>query len=161
MKKCDFCSKHRSWVHVRTASVEAVLTSTHDLCFRAKIKKKMYTRANPSFTILKVGCKGVLITRTYFPDVNHSATESGNMLPLPKWSSVILYRLHYFIWEPVQYSGKVSQIVTQSNLLQGKNQMTSQCLWIKRVSYVGLQSLSNFRLSRKPGTAHQVIVALR
>ena len=25
---------HRSWVHVRTASV---LTSTHDLCFRSKI----------------------------------------------------------------------------------------------------------------------------
>ena len=33
-----FCSKHRSWIHVRTASLttEAVLTSTHNLRFRAK-----------------------------------------------------------------------------------------------------------------------------
>ena len=29
-----FCSKHRLWVHVRTAS-----TSTHNLCFGAKIRK--------------------------------------------------------------------------------------------------------------------------
>ena len=29
---------------------EAVLTSTHNLCFRAKIRK-MYTPVNPSFTI--------------------------------------------------------------------------------------------------------------
>ena len=31
--------------------IEAVLTSTHDLCFRAKIRKIMYTPVNPSFTI--------------------------------------------------------------------------------------------------------------
>ena len=31
----SFCSKHRLWVHVRTA----VLTTTHNLCFRAKIRK--------------------------------------------------------------------------------------------------------------------------
>ena len=30
---------------------EAVLTSTHNLCFRAKIRKIMYTPVNPSFTI--------------------------------------------------------------------------------------------------------------
>ena len=51
MKNCDicsyFCSKYRSWVHVRT---EAVVTSTPDLCFGAKIRK-MYTPVNPSFTI--------------------------------------------------------------------------------------------------------------
>ena len=29
-----FCSKHRLWVHG-----EAVLTSTHNLCFEAKIRK--------------------------------------------------------------------------------------------------------------------------
>ena len=28
-----FALKHRSWVHVRTSSIEAVLTCTHDLCF--------------------------------------------------------------------------------------------------------------------------------
>ena len=31
-----FALKHRLWVHVRTT--EAVLTSTHNLCFRAKIR---------------------------------------------------------------------------------------------------------------------------
>ena len=32
-------------------TLEAVLTSTHDLCFHAKIRKKVYTPVNPSFTI--------------------------------------------------------------------------------------------------------------
>ena len=31
---------------------EAVLTSTHNLCFRAKIRKKMNTPVHPSFTII-------------------------------------------------------------------------------------------------------------
>ena len=30
---------------------EAVLTSTHNLCFSAEIRKIMYTHVNPSFTI--------------------------------------------------------------------------------------------------------------
>ena len=30
---------------------EAVLISTHNLCFRAKLRKIMYTPVNPSFTI--------------------------------------------------------------------------------------------------------------
>ena len=35
-----FCSNHRLWVHVRTASPgEAVLTCTHNLCFGAQIRK--------------------------------------------------------------------------------------------------------------------------
>ena len=37
-----FCSKHRLWVLVRTAS---------NLCYRAEIRKIMYTPVNPSFTI--------------------------------------------------------------------------------------------------------------
>ena len=41
-----FAPEHRLWVRV-----EAVITSTHDLCFGAKIRKKnMYTPINPSFT---------------------------------------------------------------------------------------------------------------
>ena len=32
-------------------SLEAVLTSTHNLCFWAEIRKIMYTPVNPSFTI--------------------------------------------------------------------------------------------------------------
>ena len=38
--------------------IEAVLTSTRDLCFRAKNKKIMYTHVNPRFAVqyIKVGC---------------------------------------------------------------------------------------------------------
>ena len=43
------------WVHVRTASP---LTSTHNLCFRAKIRKDRYTPAYPSFSIYKWGLRG-------------------------------------------------------------------------------------------------------
>ena len=50
---------------------ETVLTSTHNLYFRAKNKKIMYTPVNPSFTIIKVGCKGVYITRTCYHDVKN------------------------------------------------------------------------------------------
>ena len=43
--------------------IEAVLTSTHNLCFRAKIRKKCIP-CKPHFYYRKVGCKGVFITRT-------------------------------------------------------------------------------------------------
>ena len=57
MKNCDvFCSKHWLWVLV-------VLTSTHNLCFRAKIRKHVYP-CKPQFKYIKVGCKGVYLTRT-------------------------------------------------------------------------------------------------
>ena len=55
-----FCSKHRLWVHVRTAR------RTHNLCFESKIKKKW---VNHSFANIKVGYKGVYISRTCFPDI--------------------------------------------------------------------------------------------
>ena len=42
-----FCSKHRLWVQVRTASLRRFLTSSHNLCFRVKIRK-MYTLVNSS-----------------------------------------------------------------------------------------------------------------
>ena len=55
-KYCDvfsyFCSKYRLRVHVAP-----VLRSTHNLCFRAKIRK-FYTPVNPSFTVIKWGVKG-------------------------------------------------------------------------------------------------------
>ena len=41
--------------------------STHNLCFRAKIRKKVYP-CTPQFHYIKVGCKGVLITRTCLHD---------------------------------------------------------------------------------------------
>ena len=50
---------------------EAVLTSTHNLCFGAKIRKKVYP-CKPQFYYIKVGCKGVFVTRTCFHDENPS-----------------------------------------------------------------------------------------
>ena len=47
---------------------EAVLTSTHNLCFRAKIRKNVYP-CKPQFYYIKVGCKGVYITLTCYHDV--------------------------------------------------------------------------------------------
>ena len=37
---------------------EAVLTRTHNLCFRAKIRKQCIPSVNPSFTIYKWGVRG-------------------------------------------------------------------------------------------------------
>ena len=48
--------------------VEAVLPSTNNLRFGAKIRKSRYTPAYSSFTFLKVGFKGVYISWTCFPD---------------------------------------------------------------------------------------------
>ena len=52
--------------HVRTA----VLTSTHNLCFRTKIRKKQQ-----QFFYIKIGCKGVYISRTCYPDVFYSYSK--------------------------------------------------------------------------------------
>ena len=57
-------------VHIRTASmknhlIEAVLMSTHNLCFRAKIRKNVYP-CTPKFYYTKVGSKGVFVTLTCF-----------------------------------------------------------------------------------------------
>ena len=41
--------------------------STHNLCFRAKIRKNVYP-CTPQFYYTKVGCKGVYVTRTCFRD---------------------------------------------------------------------------------------------
>ena len=40
------------------------LTSTHNFCFKAKKKKKKEYPKQPQFHYVKVGCKGVKITRT-------------------------------------------------------------------------------------------------
>ena len=60
-----FCSKHRSCVLVRTAPLTmAVITSTHELRFRAKIRRKKHVYpCTPQLYNIKVGCKGVYITR--------------------------------------------------------------------------------------------------
>ena len=48
---------------------EAVLTRTHNYVFRAKIRKTNVYPCKSMFYYIKVGCNGVLITRTCFPDV--------------------------------------------------------------------------------------------
>ena len=57
---------------------EAVLTSTHNLCFGAKIRKKVYP-CKPQFYYIKVGCKGVFVTRTCFRDVYGEAGVSKDI----------------------------------------------------------------------------------
>ena len=44
--------------------------STHNLCFRAKIRKNVYP-CTTQFYYTKVGCKGVFVTRTCFRDVTY------------------------------------------------------------------------------------------
>ena len=64
---------------VYEAVYEAVLMSTHNLCFRAKIRKKcipLYTKVY----YIKVGCKGVFITRTCLHDVNSKLQASSKVL---------------------------------------------------------------------------------
>ena len=48
--------------------------STHNLCFRAKIRKKIYP-CTPQFHYIKVGCKGVFITRICLHDVINIAEQ--------------------------------------------------------------------------------------
>ena len=48
--------------------------STHNLCFRAKVRKIVYPCTPPSeFYYIKVGCKGVFVTRTCFRDAKGSS----------------------------------------------------------------------------------------
>ena len=47
--------------------IEAVLTSTHNLYIKAKIRNNVYPR-KPQFYYIKVGCEGVNITRTCYHD---------------------------------------------------------------------------------------------
>ena len=54
MKSCDLFLIFAQNIELN----EAVLTSTHNLCFRAKIRKNVYPY-KPQFYYIKVGCKGV------------------------------------------------------------------------------------------------------
>ena len=54
MKNCDVFV-----IFAQNIDCEAVLTSTHNLCFRAKIRKNVYP-CKHQFYYIKVGCKGVI-----------------------------------------------------------------------------------------------------
>ena len=62
-KKCDIFS------YICQLPIEAVLMSTHDLVLEQNKKKKVYP-CKLQFYYIKVGCKGVFITRTCFHDVD-------------------------------------------------------------------------------------------
>ena len=57
----------------------AVLSSTHNLCFRAKIENCVYP-FKPQFYYIKVECKGVLITRTCYPDVFYKHRNASDSI---------------------------------------------------------------------------------
>ena len=63
----------------RGYTLEAVLTSTHDLCFRAKIRKNVYP-CKPQFYYIKVGCKGVYHTWTCYHDVLQASSIYSNKI---------------------------------------------------------------------------------
>ena len=66
MKICDIFPIFAQNID-RGYTLEPPLTRTHDLCFRAKIRKNVYP-CKPQFYYIKVGCKGVYITWTCFHD---------------------------------------------------------------------------------------------
>ena len=68
MKNCDIFLNFAPNIDCGYTINEAVLTSAHDLCFRAKIRKQNEHTCKPQFYYIKVGCKGVFITRTRYPD---------------------------------------------------------------------------------------------
>ena len=69
-----FCSKHRLWVLVRTASI---LTSTHNLCLWAEIWKNDVYPCKPQLYYIKVGFKGAKTIQACFRDgVQNISLES-------------------------------------------------------------------------------------
>ena len=66
--------------------------STHNLCFRTKIRKNVYS-CKPQFNYIKVGCKGVFITRTCFRDVvfRRKGIEFNFILVLKKQALLTLH----------------------------------------------------------------------
>ena len=59
--------------------------STHNLCFRAKIRKNIYP-CIPQFYYIKVGGKGVKITRTCYHDV-----AGSSKFALRKWMDCTIF----------------------------------------------------------------------
>ena len=74
---CDFSGCKKDNLQMKNCGVFLIFAQNIDcgytlelrnLCFRAKIRKNVYP-CKPQFYYIKVGCKGVYITRTCYPDV--------------------------------------------------------------------------------------------
>ena len=77
----------------------------HNLCFGAKVRKKWYTPAYPSFTIIKVGFKGVFIA--CFPD--------DSFLRKPKRQTIeIIYEIIYNNFQFARSFQKFSSLMARS-----------------------------------------------
>ena len=61
MKTSDIFHISAQNIDCRYSLDEAVLTSTHNLCFRAEIRKNNVYPCKPQFYYIKVGFKGVKI----------------------------------------------------------------------------------------------------
>ena len=81
--------------------------STHNLCFRAKIRRKCIpVPCKPQFYYIKVGCKGVYITRTCLHDVNlfscvgAAISSRGHTLEFSalKWQSLAKTNISNMYW---------------------------------------------------------------
>ena len=66
-KNDNFQMKNCVFFLIFAQNIDRGYSSTHDLCFRAKIRKNEYP-CKPQFYYIKVGCKGVFITRTCYHD---------------------------------------------------------------------------------------------
>ena len=85
-----FLLKNRLWVHDRTASV-----STHNLCFRAKIKENVYP-VTPKFYYIKEGCKDFHGRVSMMENRNSSTAleRSVSFVLLTRWHSNYLMNHH-------------------------------------------------------------------
>ena len=84
---------------------EAVITSTHNLCFREKKKKIIFTPVNPSFLYKSVGGKGVYITRTCKHDevVVFRHEREDVMLCFVSKSKIITFSLKWLLMSYIYF----------------------------------------------------------
>ena len=66
--------------------------STHNQCFRAKIRKKMYTPVHPSFTIQKWGVRGYSLHGLVFVMLINWVSPLSIL-----WESGIIVHFYYIL----------------------------------------------------------------
>ena len=83
-----------------------VLTSTHNLCFKAKIRKNVYT-CKPHFYYIKVGCKWVFITLTCY-DVGLILDSRLEGYSRYKYTQRTFYNFYRLFTRPIQLQGSAT-----------------------------------------------------